>query len=418
MPDGARRLGPRVGAAPPTARMGPREVIAFVAATMALNAFAIDMMLPALGLIDEALGARSENDRQLVIIVYIIGNGIAQLFFGPLVDRFGRRRVLVGSLFGYLVGCVLSVIAGSFTLLLAARAFQGVATAGARVAVIASVRDQVAGRRMAEVMSFAITIFMAAPIVAPGIGQVVLAVASWRMIFIALLVYGVAVLTWAIARMPETLAAERRAPLRPGPAAQAYLTFASNGCALGYTLVSTMCFSALFGFISMSEQLFNETFGVGEHFGIVFGSIAGALGAATLVNAKLVGRFGMRRLTHAAVVGFVVISAAHVAAIAAFGDVFPVFMAAMCGSLFCLGLIGPNCNALAMEPMGRIAGAAAAAYGFISTTLAGVIGGVIGRFYDGSTGTVAGGFLALGLVALVLALIVENGRLFRPGVAA
>ena len=273
------------------------ELVGIVAAAMALNALAVDMMLPALGIIGEELGAAHDNDRQLIIIIYVLANGVAQLFFGPIVDRFGRKRVMLWSLAAYIVGSLLSVFASSFTLLLAARAFQGAATAATRVSAIAVVRDQCSGRRMAEVMSLAVTIFMAAPILAPGIGQLILMIAPWRWIFIALLGFGAVYAVWAAFRLPETMAPEDRKPLRSGPIAASYLAFLSNRTSMGYTLGAAFCFGVVFSYISASEQIFLETFKVGDAFALVFACVAGSLAVATLLNSRMVSRFGMRRLS-------------------------------------------------------------------------------------------------------------------------
>ncbi len=391
------------------------ELVAITAAFMALNALAIDMMLPALGIIGEELGAEGENDRQLVIGVYVIGNGIAQLFFGPVTDRFGRRNVLLWSLGGYIAGSVLSIAASSFNLLLAARLLQGIATAATRVAVTASVRDQVSGRRMAEVMSLAITVFMAAPILAPGFGQLILFTGPWRGIFLALLLYGLVLMLWAWLRLPETLPEEARARLNLQRIFTAYGEFVTNRVAAGYTLCSALCFGALFGYISASEQIFLETFDLGAKFPLAFAFIAGALAAATLTNARLVGRYGMRRITHGAVLGFVIANLLHIAINLTVGDNLAVFLIFMGLSFFALGLIGPNCGAIALEPMGHIAGAAAAANGFAGTTIAGFLGAVIGQFYNGETRPIVLGFAVLGITALGVIVATERGRLFQTG---
>ncbi len=390
------------------------ELIAITAAVMALNALAIDMMLPALGTIGDDLGTARDNDRQLVIIVYVLGNGIAQLFFGPLVDRFGRKRVLMWSLAGYVLGSLLSVIATSFSLLLAARAFQGVTTAAARVAVIAVVRDQCSGRRMAQVMSLAITIFMAAPILAPGFGQLILFAGPWRAIFVALLLYGLVLALWLHWRLPETLTPEKQKPLRPGPIIGAYMEFIRNRTTIGYTTASALCFGALFGYISASEQLFLETFDIGGAFAFAFAAIAASLGVATLVNARLVAKFGMRRLTHGAVLVFIIVNLIHLAIAATAGETFAIFMVMMSISFFCLGLIGPNSTAMALEPMGHIAGSAAAANGFAGTTGAGFLGGLIAQLYDGTAIPIIQGFGVLGIAAFAVILWTEKGKLFQP----
>lgn len=267
---------------------------------------------------------------------------------------------------------------------------------------------------MAEVMSLAITIFMAAPILAPGLGQLVLLFAPWRGIFIALLLYGLALTVWVYWRAPETLKPEERKPLRPRSVIAGYVEFVSNRTSLGYTLVSALTFGAVFGYISASEQIFLETFKIGDHFALAFGAIAAALGAATLINARLVSRFGMRRLCHSALIVLIVTNLLHLAVAIIAGETFVLFMGFTSVTFFCIGLIGPNCTAMAMEPMGHIAGAAAAANGFAGTTLAGIIGGVIGRFYDGTAMPLLIGYAVIGLAALCVALWTEKGRLFQP----
>lgn len=391
------------------------ELVAITAGVMALNALAIDMMLPALNIIGTELKAGDSNQQQLVVGVYILGNGIAQLFFGPVADRFGRRRVLLFALGGYLAGSLLSVLAGSFSLLLAARAFQGISTAAARVSVIAAVRDQCAGRQMARVMSLAITIFMAAPILAPGFGQLILFSFPWRGIFVALFLYGAVIALWVFLRVPETIALEDRRPLNPSKIASSYWEFFSNRTSAGYTIASALCFGALFGYIAASEQIFREVFDAGEYFVIYFGLVAAALGAATLTNARLVETLGMRRISHGAVLVFILANLMHLAIAMTIGESLPIFVFFMCVAFFAIGLIGPNSSALAMEPMGHIAGSAAAANGFAGTTVAGGLGTLIGLFYDGTTLPIVLGFAILGIASLAVMLWVENGVLFQIG---
>lgn len=389
------------------------ELVALTAAVMALNALAIDMMLPALGIIGMELGAASDNDRQLVVVVYVLGNGIAQLFFGPLVDRFGRRPILLFALFGYILGSALSVIASSFALLLAARAFQGVTTAATRVAIIAVVRDLTLGRRMAEVMSLAITIFMAAPILAPSFGQLVLMATPWRGIFLVLLLYAVVLAMWILWRLPETQKPADRRRLNASRILGAYREFLTTRQTLGYTLISALSFGGLFAYIAASEQIYVETFGLGDKFPIVFALIAAAQACANLLNARFVRRLGMRRLCHAAILVLVVANVIHLAAIAAYGENLYFFLGFTALSFFAIGFMGANTSALAMEPLGHIAGAAAAANGFASTTVAAFLGGLIARQYDGTTMPIVTGFAILGFLSLLVAIVTERGRLFQ-----
>ncbi|MBI1391200.1 MAG: MFS transporter [Alphaproteobacteria bacterium] len=394
---------------------GFAELAALAAAAMALNALAIDMMLPALGLIGDDLNLANANDRQLIVGLYLIGNGLGQLLFGPLVDRFGRRPILIGSLGAYLVGSILSIIAGSFTLLLAARIFQGVATAGSRVSIFAIIRDRYAGRRMAKLVSFAVTLFMAAPIIAPGIGQAILLFSPWRGIFVALFLYGFIVTVWAFLRLPETLDPAFRTRLNARRIFNAYREFFSDRCASGYTFASALCFGALFGYISAAEQIFFEVFEIGDLFALAFAAVAVSLGIATLTNASFVERFGMRRLTHGALIAFVAINLAHLCFVRLFGDTAVTFVGFLSAGFFCIGLIGPNSSALAMERMGHIAGSAAAANGFASTTVAGMLGAIIGQQFDGTTEPIVAGFAIFSVLSLAVVLWVERGRLFQIG---
>lgn len=379
------------------------ELVAITGAVMALNALAIDMMLPALGVIGSALGVAHENDRQLVVVVYIIANGLSQLFMGPVVDRVGRRKVLLGALAAYALGSLLSVIAQSFTLLLAARVFQGAATAGARVAVLAMVRDRYAGAEMARVMSVAITIFMAAPIFAPLIGQGVLLAGSWRWIFGALLLYGAALAVWSALRMRETQSPGARTQLSFSKAFDAYFEFFGMRASLGYVGVQTLLFGGLFGFISSSEQIYVEQYRLGAWFPAAFGASAVGFAAAAIINARIVTPAGMRQIARTGLVALIAVQIVHLALHGVIAQNPVLFTAFIAATLFCMGFVTPNAQALAMEPAGHIAGVAAAANGFATGAIGGAIGGLIGRFYDGTTVPLIAGFAALGAVALLCA---------------
>jgi DHA1 family bicyclomycin/chloramphenicol resistance-like MFS transporter len=391
------------------------ELVGLVAALVALNALAIDIMLPALGQMAEAFSLENDNDRQLVVVVYLFTAGVGQLIYGPLTDSFGRRPVLIGALGGYLVGGFLCVIATDFTTLLAARAFQGFATAAARVIAVAVVRDLMSGREMAQVMSLAITVFLLVPIIAPGIGQLVLFIAPWQGVFVALLLYGIAVGVWSLSRLPETLPPERRAPFRPGPIFAAYLQIVRTPQTLGYTIASAFMFSALFSFISSSEQIMVETYGLGARFPLAFAAIAAAMSAGTILNARLVRRHGMRRLSHAALTAFIAIAGAQALLLGTGLIGFWGYLTLTCALFFSMGLTGPNFNALAMEPAGAIAGTASAAYGFATTSISAALGGAIGRLYDGTAAPIALGFFVLGFVVLGIVAITERGQLYHPG---
>jgi len=388
------------------------EFVVMVAALMALNALAIDVMLPALDEIASDLGVARANDQQLVIFAYILGFGAPQLVFGPMTDRYGRRPVLFASLIGYAITGFACMAAGSFSALLALRFVQGIAASGCRVVAVSVVRDVFEGRGMAKIMSLVMTIFMVVPIAAPTVGQGVMLFAPWQWTFGILGAAGLAMLGWAYLRLPETLAPENRRPLNPTASAAAYGEVFRCRVTFGYMSASWVIFGALFAFISTAEQVYTEVFGLGDAFVLWFAGVAISLSVANFTNSRLVERFGMRRLSHGALLGFILLSTLQVLLMTQLGERFAIFFPLFCAMFACFGLIGSNFNALAMEPLGRIAGTASAAYGFATTTVASAFGYLIGRQYDGSSIPVLVGFAVLGVASLGIVLLTERGRLF------
>ncbi len=398
----------------PTRTLSTFELVAMVAAFSALNALAIDIMLPALPQIGASFNLTNDNDRQLVIVCYVALFGVAQLVYGPLADAFGRRSVLLYALGIYIVGSILCVIAPNFELFLAARALQGIGAAATRVISTAVVRDVTEGRRMAQVMSMAMTVFMVVPIVAPSLGQLILFVAPWRWIFGALLIYAVIVLAWALIRLPETLAPENRRPFNPPAIIGAYAMVLRERQTVGYMIATTFVTSCLFGYITSSEQLFVDVYNLGPAFPLAFASIAIAISFGTFMNSRLVVEHGMRRLSHITLIGFTV-SALALALVAQLGlATFPVFTAMLAVTFAMFGLIASNFNALAMEPVGRVAGSASAIYGAVTATGGALIGAFIARAFDGTIVPFAIGLAASGAATLVAVLWTERGKLFGP----
>lgn len=389
-----------------------REFVAMVAALMALNALAIDVMLPALDEIAAAFSLERANDQQLVIFAYILGFGAPQLAFGPLTDRFGRRQVLFASLVAYTITGFACMAAGSFSALLAIRFLQGVAASGCRVVAVSIVRDVFEGRGMAKIMSLVMTVFMVVPIAAPSIGQLVLLGFSWEWTFGILGLAGLAMLAWTAARLPETLPEDRRRALNPRSTAADYAEVFRCRVTFGYMAASGVIFGSLFAFIGSAEQVFTEVFALGDGFVLWFAGVAASLSVANFTNSRLVERLGMRRLSHGALLGFIALSALLALVMVGVGEHFAIFFPLFCAVFACFGLIGSNFNALAMEPLGRIAGTASAAYGFATTTVSSAIGYAIGTQYNGSSVPLVLGFAILGSVSLVIVTITERGRLF------
>ncbi len=393
--------------------MGFKEFVGLIAALMATNALGVDTMLPALQQIGSALGVTNANEKQWIITAYLLGFGISQIVYGPLIDRYGRKTILLLGMTGY-VACSLAVaFSSSFGLILAGRALQGVAAAVSRVVAVSIVRDCYAGRLMARVMSLAFIVFMGVPVFAPTLGQLVMLVAPWRWIFVALAAFGLFVLLWAATRLPETLHEEDRRPIALRSMLQTFGLVFTDRYWLGYTAAMSMVFGAMIGFINSSQQVFLYVFKAPLLFTSVFALCAGFIGIASLVNARLVERLGMRKLSHSALLGFIVISCLH-ASVAYFGfETIVTFAVLQSAMMFCLGLMMGNFGAIAMEPVGHMAGTAASSQGFLSTILGAGIGALIGQSFNGTDVPLTLGFMASGLITLAIVLVTEGGKLFR-----
>lgn len=384
-----------------------------VASLLALNALAIDSMLPALEKVGEYYQIQTANDQQLIIFAYIFGFGFPQLVFGPVSDRFGRKGLLQICLLGYSITGILCMFGSSFTMLLALRFVQGVFAAGVRVIASAVVRDVTSGRVMARIMSLVFTVFIIVPIIAPALGTLVMTVFHWKWTFGMLGVSGLLVFVWVHFRLPATLPPENRQPLNMPHIIGAYKLVLKNRISLGYMLASGLTFGALFAFIGASEQIFDEVFHRGETFWLWFGIIATGIGVANLTNAKIVERVGMRRISHSVIILFIVFSFLNLLSQYILGPTFWLFLPLFAATFACFGMMGANFSSLALEPLGQIAGTASAAYGFATSTVSAVIGLLIARQFDGSVLPILMGFLGLGIAALIVVLWAEQGVLFE-----
>ena len=277
---------------------GTREMVAMLAGLMALNAFAIDAMIPALPQIGRDLGVASENSRQLVVVAYFIGFGSTQLIWGPLADRFGRKPVLAAGISLYTAFALLCAIAGSFPLLIAGRVAMGASAAVTRVLVVAMVRDLFESEAMARVMSLVFMVFMLVPVLAPSVGQAILLVGQWRAIFLVLAAYGLIMLLWSGLRLPETLHPEYRRSLAWRDMGGAMWETIREPLSRGYTLALAVTFGALTAYIASIQQIVFDAFHAPGAIGLVFGAVAAPMALASWTNSKIVGRFGLRRVGH------------------------------------------------------------------------------------------------------------------------
>jgi DHA1 family bicyclomycin/chloramphenicol resistance-like MFS transporter len=384
--------------------MGYGESLLLMALLISIVALSVDTMLPALPAIGADLGVKSANDVQLVISILFLGLSAGLLFYGPLSDSLGRRPVLFAGITIYLLGSALSIFSTDFSAMLYGRFLQGLGAAGPRTIVLALVRDQYEGRAMARIMSTIMSIFIMIPVFAPSIGQAILLAAGWRAIFGVLLALSLIVLAWFGLRQPETLSPRHRLPFSPKKIATALVEVGRHRIALSYTVVTGFVMGAFLGYLSSAQQIFQDLYGQGLLFPFIFGTLALSLGCALFFNSRIVMRLGMRRLVDRAMMTFSVLSSAYFAIVCLFDGRSPfwMLMVFLLAAFFCIGFLFGNLNAIAMRPLGHIAGTASAVIGALSTFLSVPIAFLIGRLYNNTTLPLVGGFALLSLTSLCI----------------
>jgi DHA1 family bicyclomycin/chloramphenicol resistance-like MFS transporter len=392
----------------PLARPAPSriEFIALIAMLFSTIALAIDAMLPAIPVIAAELTPDNPDRAGLVISSFVLGMGIGTFVAGPLSDWFGRKATILAGLVLLAAGSVLAAWSWSLETLLAARVIMGLGAAAPRVASMALVRDLFAGRQMAQIMSFAMMVFMIVPAAAPAMGALVIASHGWRGVFWTFVLFAGVVGTWLAMRQPETLTAEARVPLRVGTLAAGAKVVLSNRLALASMFVQTMIFGVLFGTLSSVQPLFEKTFGRGDTFPAWFALIALFSAGASLTNALLVRRLGMYRVVIVVLAVQLLLSGTMAAM--TLGGMWPdsLYFPAYVVWVICLfamaGMTVGNLNAIAMEPMGHIAGLAASVILALPTILSTGIAAPLGLAFDGTPGP-----LALGAaICIALSLVV------------
>ena len=387
------------------------EFVPLVGLLMSLVALAIDAMLPALPAIGSDLGVSRPNDVQLVIMSLFLGLAIGQLLFGPLSDSIGRKPAIHAGLTLFMIGCLVSIFAPTFEVMIAGRVLQGIGVAGPRIVTMALVRDQYEGRLMARLMSFAMAVFIMVPTVAPALGQGLLIVGGWRAIFVTFLVISAIVFAWFALRQPETLPAAQRRPFSLRAIGQAVGEIVKIRTALGYTIATGFVFAPFVAYLGSAQQIFQDSYGTGALFPLYFGVLALSFGAGSIVNGRLVMKYGMRRLSKAAA-GAIALISLVACPVAFIFDGLPPFWLFMCYLLavfVSVSLLFGNLNALAMEPLGHIAGVGAAVIASLATFISVPLGGLVGQGFDGTMYTLIGAFAVSGLATLAAVRWAEGG---------
>jgi len=388
------------------------EFIALMALLMSLVALSIDAILPAFHKIGASFQITDENQLQLIIGAVFLGLAIGQLLYGPLSDSIGRKPAIYIGLVLFAIGSLMSAFASDYDMLLYGRFLQGFGVAGPRTVSIALVRDQYAGREMARIMSFVITVFILMPALAPAMGQSVLMISDWQTIFYGFAVLSMMSLVWLALRQPETHHKEKRIPFEIGRVAKGAVEVLKNRKAAGYMVIGGLVFSCLISYLNMAKLIYLDLYQIDEMFPLYFAMLALAIGAASIVNGQLVMKYGMRHLMHISLIMMIVASLVSLGYLLMTdgNPPFVLFMSAMVVIFFFMGILFGNCNALAMEPMGHIAGIASSIIGAGTTFVSMSFGTLIGQMYDQSLTPMIAGFCILAVLSLIFMQWIERKK--------
>lgn len=389
-----------------------KEFVPLTALMISLVALSTDAMLPVLDQIGLDLNVRSANDQQFIISALFLGLGVGQMIYGPLSDSTGRRPAIFSGYVIFVIGSIISAVSTNLEIMLVGRVMQGVGAAGPRIVCIALVRDQYEGREMARIMSFVMGVFILVPAMAPAIGQGIYMFFGWREIFVAFLLIAIVAWGWFTVRQPETLPAEKRVRFSVFVIWAGIKETCGSRVAFGYTLISGCIFGSLVGYLSSAQQMFGVIYSITDMFPLYFAVLALSVGLSSVINSHLVIKLGMRLLSSYALIMFSVTSATFFLYATYVGGTPALWinMTYFIIAFLCFGLLFGNLNALAMEPLGHIAGIGAAVIGSLATLISTPLGALIGMMFDGTVLPLVGGFTVLGIVAIALMHWTERGR--------
>ena len=384
------------------------EFTILIALLMSIIAISIDALLPALGVIRHDLTILEDNKAQLIISAIFLGMAIGQLIAGPMSDATGRKKVLYVGVSLFLLGSVICLFAQDLNTLLLGRFIQGLGVSGPYVSAMSVVRDQYSGSQMAKIMSIVMLIFMGVPAIAPSLGQGIMLIADWRSIFMFYVAYALLITSWIFFRLEETLPPEKRIAFSTSSFIDGFKEVLTNRITTGYTLAMGLFFGSMIGYLNSSQQIFQVQFNTGKMFTVYFGLLALLFGAASLGNSFVVEKMGMRRIAQLAVKGMMLASAIFLGLHYLIEIQLWMFLVFAGFIFFCFGFIFGNINAIAMEPMGHVAGIAAAIIGSVSSMIALVIGTAIGQAYDNTLIPVTCGFLILSSLACIIMYLADR----------
>lgn len=396
-------------ATPHPAPSPKREFVVLVALMMSMTALAIDAVLPAFDMIRADIPMANPNQAQLLISLLFAGLALGQLVSGPLSDALGRKKILYAGLSLFLLGTCLCVVAQDLTSLLIGRFIQGLGVSGPYICAISIVRDKFAGRQMAKIMSVVMMIFITVPALAPSIGQGIMLVADWRAIFVFYLLFAAMVIGLIFFRLEETLPKANRIAFSVKGIGDGFKTVISNRLTAGYTLAMGLFFGCFLGYINSSQQIFQDLYGTGKLFTLYFGGLALVLGFASFFNSRFVERLGMHFISRRAIYVIITSSVLFLLLQLFIAPSLWMFVIYAIILFFSFGLVFGNLNAIAMEPMGHVAGIAAAVIGATSSLISMSLGTFIGQAYNHSVLPVTLGFIIVPTLGLLVTLWADGG---------
>ncbi|WP_282135430.1 multidrug effflux MFS transporter [Seonamhaeicola maritimus] len=385
------------------------EFVALMASLMSIVALSIDALLPGLPNIGSDLGVTNPNDNQWLITMIFLGLGFGQLIFGPLSDSFGRKPVVYVGFVVFIIASIICLTTKSFEMMIFGRILQGVGLSSPRTLSLAIIRDSYSGNYMAKIMSIVVMVFILVPVIAPAMGQLVLDFYSWHSIFYINLIYGFLIMLWFWKRQPETLAKENRIKFTSHLFIDGVKEFVKYRDAVAFTFVSGFITGSFMVYLSTSQQIFEQQYNLADLFPYIFASLAISVGLATYLNSVLVVKHGMWKIAYLAAGAYAIISLLYV--ILFWSGINPsiqVLISFFAVQFFAVGFLFGNLRALAMQPLGHIAGIGAAINGFVSTVMAVPIANYIGSFVTDSVLPLFVGFSFFGVLSLLTFIILKR----------
>ena len=385
------------------------EFVALMASLMSIVALTIDALLPALPEIGASLGATSSSQNQLLITMIFLGIGFGQLIFGPISDSFGRKPIVYVGFIVFIIASIICVTTESYEMMLFGRILQGIGLSSPRSLSTSMVRDEFSGDYMAKILSFVVMFFILVPVIAPMFGQFLINLFNWQAIFYFNLIFGLIIMIWFWLRQPETLPKEKRIKFSSHLFINGAKEFFKYKESVAFTLVSGFITGSFMVYLSTSQQIFQEQYDLAEMFPYIFASLAISIGFATFLNSQLVERFGMMKIAYYSTLAYAFISVLYVVLFSS-GQNPSIYtlISFLALQFFAVGFLFGNLRALAMQPIGHIAGIGAAINGFLSTVLAVPIAHYIGTFVKTSVLPLFIGFSLFGILSILVFVLLRR----------